>query len=65
MLEELFTQGSEVEDLFCGVSSISEPSLLFSRCHFGLGFKSVQDDFQHDFAAVCDKADGSIVLAEL
>ena len=29
MLEVLFTQDSKVEDLFCGASSGSEPSLLF------------------------------------
>ena len=28
VLEVLFTQDSEVEDLFCGASSGSEPSLL-------------------------------------
>ena len=30
VLEVLFTQDSEVEDLFCGASSRSEPSLFFS-----------------------------------
>ena len=29
VLEVLFTQDSEVEDLFCGASSGSEPSLFF------------------------------------
>ena len=29
VLEVLFTQNSEVEDLFCGASSSSEPVLLF------------------------------------
>ena len=35
VLEVLFTQDSEVEDLFCGASSGSEPSLFFNRvkCH--------------------------------
>ena len=30
-----------------------------------LGFKPIQDDFQHDFARMTDEADGSVVLAEL
>ena len=60
MLEVLFTQDSKAEDLFCGASSSSEPSLFFS-----LGFKSIQDDFQHDFARMTDEADSSVVLVEL
>ena len=47
VLEVLFTQDSEVEDLFCGAS---EPSLFFSNYFFSLGFKPIQDNFQHDFA---------------
>ena len=50
VLEVLFTQDSEVEDLFCGASSGSEPSLFFSNYLFSLGFKPIQDNFQHDFA---------------
>ena len=50
VLEVPFTQDSEVEDLFCGASSGSEPSLFFSNYFFGLGFKPIQDNFQHDFA---------------
>ena len=30
-----------------------------------LGFKPIQDDFQHDFARMTDIADSSVVLAEL
>ena len=37
MLEVLFTQDSKVEDLFCGASSGSEPSLFFSNYFFSLG----------------------------
>ena len=44
MLEVLFAQDSKVEDLFCGASSGSEPSLFFS-----LGLKPIQDEFKHDF----------------
>ena len=65
MLEVLFTQDSKVEDLFCGASSGSEPSLFFSNYFFSLGFQPIQNDFQHDFARMTDKADDSVVLAEL
>ena len=65
MLEVLFTQDSKVEDLFCGASSSSEPSLFFSNYCFSLGFQPIQDDFQHDFARMTDEADTSVVLAEL
>ena len=65
MLEVLFTQDSKVEDLFCGASSGSEPSLFFSNYFFSLGFQPIQNDFQHDFAGLTDEADSSVVLAEL
>ena len=65
MLEVLFTQDSKAEDVFCGASSDSEPSLFFSNYFFSLGFQPIQDDFQHDFARITDEADSSVVLAEL
>ena len=65
MLEVLLTQDSKVKDLFCGSSSSSTPSLFFSNYFYGLGFKPIQDDFQHDFARMTDEADSSLVLAEL
>ena len=65
MSEVLFTQDSKVEDLFCGASSSSEPSLFFSNYFFSFGFKPIQDDFQHDFVRLTDEADSSVVLAEL
>ena len=65
MLEVLFTQDSKAEDLFCGVSSGSEPSLFFSNYSFSSGFKPIQDDFQHDFARMTDKTDSFVFLAEL
>ena len=49
MLAIFFTQDSKVEDLFCGASSGSEPSLFFNNYFFSLGFKPIQDDFQHDY----------------
>ena len=51
--------------LFCGAHSGSEPSLFFSNFLFVLGFQLVQDNFQHDFARMTDKANSSVVLAEL
>ena len=65
MLEVLFTQDSEVEDLFYGSFPGSELSLFFRNYFFSLGFKPIQDDFQHDFARMSDEADSSVVLAEL
>ena len=65
MLDVLFTQDSKAEDLFCGAPYSSEPSLFFIKYLFNLGFKLIQDDFQHDFARVTDEADSSVVLAEL
>ena len=65
MLEILFTQGSKVEDLFRGASYDSEPSLFFSNYFFSLGFKPIQDDFQHDFTRMTDEADSSVVLTKL
>ena len=50
VLKVLFTQDSEVEDLFCGASSGSKASLFFSKYFFSLGFKPIQDIFQLDFA---------------
>ena len=65
MLDVFVTQDSKVEDLFCGASSGSEPSLFFSNYFFSFGFKPIQDDFQHDFALMTDQIDSSVVLAEL
>ena len=62
MLEVLFTQDCNVEDLFCSASSGSEPGLFFSNYFFSLGFKPIQDDFQHDFARMTDEADSPVVL---
>ena len=53
MLEVLFKQYSEIEDLFCGAPYSSEP-----RC-----LSLVKNDF-HDFAWMSDKPDDSVVLAE-
>ena len=65
MLEELFIQDSKAEDLFCDPPSVSEPSLFFCNYLFVLGFKPVQNDFQHDSARMTDEANSSVILAEL
>ena len=65
VLEVLFIQDFKVEDLFCGSSSGSEPSLFFSNYFFSLGFQPIQDDFQHDISRMTDEADSSVVLAQL
>ena len=59
MLEVLFTQDSKVEDMLCGASSSSEPSLVFSSYLSGIGFKPVQYGFQHNFAWMTDEADNN------
>ena len=64
MLAVLFAQDSKVEDLFCGAPSTAKSSLLF-RYDLCLRFQSVQNDLQHHFACMADKADGSVILAEL
>ena len=62
MLDVLFTKDTNVEDLFCGAPPCSEPSLFFSNYLFSLGFKPIQDEFQHNFALLTDEADSSVVL---
>ena len=39
--------------------------LFFRNYLFGLGFKSVQGDFQHDFAQMTEEGDNSVVPADL
>ena len=41
------------------------PACSSAIIFFSLGFKPIQDDFQHDFARMTDEADSSVVLAEL
>ena len=65
ILPMYFTQDSKVDDLFCGASSGSEPSLFLSSYLFSLRLKPIQDDFQHDFARMTDEAGSSVVLAEM
>ena len=65
MLKVLFTQDSEVEDLFCDAFASSKPSMCLSNNLFNLGFEPVQNNFQYDFTWMTDEAGGSVVLAEL
>ena len=65
ILKVLFTQDSEVENLFCGTPPGSELSLFFSNNLFSLGFEPVQDDSLHHFTWMTDEAYGSVILAEL
>ena len=58
------TRDSEVEDLFCGASPGSKPSLFFSNNLFSLGFEPVQDDSQHAFTWMADEAYRSGILAK-
>ena len=45
MMEVLFTQDSKVEDLYCGASSGSEPSLFFSSYLFSFGLSLFKTTF--------------------
>ena len=65
MLKVLFTQDSEVKDLFCGASPGSKPSLFFRNNLISWGCEPVQDDSQHDFTWMTGEANGSVILAEL
>ena len=65
IFEVIFTQDSKVEDLSRGAASSSESSPFFWQLSLRLGVKPVRDDFQHDFARMTDKANSSVVLAEL
>ena len=64
MLTVLFTQDSEVEDLFYGAFPGSEPGLFFNNL-FRLWIEPVQDYFQHDFSWMTYDAYGSVILAKL
>ena len=49
--------------MFCGASSGPEPTLFVSNYFFSLGFKPIQNDFQHDFARMTDEVNRSVILA--
>ena len=65
MLQIFLAEDSEIEYLFCGAPYGSETCLLFCNDLFCLWLESVYDDLQHDLTRMADKADGSVVLAQL
>ena len=65
MLQVFLAEDPEIEYLFCGAPTGSETCLLFCNDLFCLWLESVQDDLQHDLTRMADKADGSVVLAQL
>ena len=58
MLEVLFTQDSKVEDLFCGASFGSEPSLFFSSYYFSFSFRFFKKGSCQLLAKVCARSTG-------
>ena len=64
MLLVFLAEDPEIEYLFCGAPP-SETSLLFCNDLFFLWLESILDDLQHDLTRMADKADGSVVLAQL
>ena len=65
MLQVFHAEDPEIEYLFFGAPSGSENCLLFCNDIFCLWLKSVYYDLQHDLTKMADKADGSVVLAQL
>ena len=65
MLQVFLAEDPEIESLFCGDPFGSETCLLFCNDLFCLWLESVQDDLQHDLTRIADKADGSVILAQL
>ena len=57
MFEILFMQDFKIENLCCGALSSYAPRVFFSCYFFRLGFKNVEDVFQH--ARLTYEADGS------
>ena len=65
MLSVFLAEDPEIVYLFCGAPSGSATCLLFCNDLFCLWLESVKDDLQHDLTRMDDKADGSVVLAQL
>ena len=61
MLQVFLAEDPEIEYVFFGAPSNSETCLLFCNDLFCLWL----DDLQHDLTRMADKADGSVVLAQL
>lgn len=54
---------SAFEDLFHFAAPSAKASLFFGQDLLRLAFKSVQNDFKHDFAWMANEAYGPVVLA--
>ena len=65
MLGILLTQDSKIDDLYCPVPTSSESLLFFAIIFSAWGLNLFNDDLQHRFARITDKADISIVLTKL
>ena len=50
--------------MLLGAHSSCKPNLFFGDYIVSLGFKSIPDDFQHNFARITGEADSSVVLAD-
>ena len=59
MLQVFLAEDPEIEFLFCGAPSGSDTCLLFCNNLFCLWLESIS------MARMADKADGSVVLAQL
>ena len=64
MLQVFLAEDPEIEYLFCSAPSGSETCLLFCNDLFCFWLESVSD-LQHDLTRMADKADCSVVLAQL
>ena len=65
VLQVFLAEDPEIEYLFCCAPSGSETGLLFCNDLFCLWLESVYDDLQHNLTGMADKADGSVILAQL
>ena len=65
MLQVFLAEDPEIEYLICGAPSSSETCLLICNDLFCLWLEPVYDGLQHDLTGMADKADGSVVLAQL
>ena len=64
VLDIFLTHGSQVDDLLCGATSCCEACLFFSDDLLRLWLKSVQNDFQCEFAWVTGVAGPSVDCRE-
>ena len=65
MLQVFLAADPEIEYVFCGVLLPALKPACSSAVISCLWLVSVYDGLQHDLARMADKADGSVVLAQL